>query len=110
MKDNFDVVYVLGLEDDCFYVGWTRDLEKRLAEHKTGKGSKWTKQHKYKELITVLPGDTRLENKIAKKWINRYGYDRVRGGIYISDGEDPIAEYTTDTLTADSVAQLFGAS
>ena len=35
-------VYILLCADGSYYVGQTDDLEKRFAEHKAGKGSRYT--------------------------------------------------------------------
>ena len=35
-------VYVLRLEDDCLYVGYTLDPEVRIASHFMGRGAQWT--------------------------------------------------------------------
>ncbi|NUQ01616.1 MAG: GIY-YIG nuclease family protein [Armatimonadetes bacterium] len=37
-------VYMLRCSDGSFYVGQTDDLELRLAEHRLGAGSSWTKR------------------------------------------------------------------
>jgi|KBSSwiStaDraftv2_1062776.scaffolds.fasta_scaffold282226_3 predicted GIY-YIG superfamily endonuclease len=44
-------VYLLRLENDCIYVGCTNDLERRLAEHRGGSGSKITSESSVVELI-----------------------------------------------------------
>lgn len=38
-----DFVYMLRCGDDSLYTGWTNDLEKRLAAHRSGKGAKYTR-------------------------------------------------------------------
>ena len=35
--------YILLCSDDTFYTGWTVDLQKRLAVHNHGKGSRYTR-------------------------------------------------------------------
>jgi putative endonuclease len=37
------VVYVLECSDNSLYTGITNDLERRLKEHRTGRGAKYTK-------------------------------------------------------------------
>jgi putative endonuclease len=37
------VVYVLRCRDDSLYVGWTNDVEKRLAAHRAGTGSRYVR-------------------------------------------------------------------
>jgi predicted GIY-YIG superfamily endonuclease len=41
-------VYIIECEDGLYYTGMTYDLEKRLEQHKTGQGSKFTAKHKFK--------------------------------------------------------------
>ena len=37
-------VYILACVDGSFYTGSTRDLERRLAEHRSGRGAKHTRR------------------------------------------------------------------
>ena len=39
-------VYILLCEDGSFYTGWTNDVEKRFAAHKSGAGAKYTRAHR----------------------------------------------------------------
>ena len=46
-------VYILGSDSKCgvrTYVGWTTDLEKRLAAHNTGAGAKSTRGRQWRLL------------------------------------------------------------
>jgi len=46
-------VYILGSDGKggvCTYVGWTTDLEKRLAAHNTGAGAKSTRGRQWRLL------------------------------------------------------------
>jgi putative endonuclease len=38
-------VYVLLCRDGSFYTGVTNNLDKRLLDHQTGKGAKYTRSH-----------------------------------------------------------------
>lgn len=40
--DKKAYTYILECNDGSLYTGWTNDLEKRVACHNTGKGSKYT--------------------------------------------------------------------
>ncbi len=44
-------VYILRCGDGSLYTGWTKDLEKRLAAHASGKGAKYTRSHLPVELV-----------------------------------------------------------
>jgi len=37
------IVYILECSDNSLYTGITNDLERRLEEHRTGRGAKYTK-------------------------------------------------------------------
>ena len=43
-KEGF-YVYILACVDHSFYIGWTKDLNKRYNAHVLGKGARYTKAH-----------------------------------------------------------------
>lgn len=76
-------LYVLQLEDDKWYVGKTDDVNKRFDQHKSGKGSAWTKEYNPIKIhetrkITSVHDETNATLDLMKK----YGIDNVRGGAY----------------------------
>jgi putative endonuclease len=48
-------VYMLRCRDGSLYTGWTSDLERRLARHRTGKASRYTASRLPVELALALP-------------------------------------------------------
>lgn len=42
-RSNLHHVYILRLSDESLYCGVTKDLERRLKEHRQGRGSKYVK-------------------------------------------------------------------
>ena len=40
------IVYILECSDSSLYTGITNDMERRLEEHGTGRGAKYTKQRR----------------------------------------------------------------
>jgi putative endonuclease len=62
-------VYVLGSQTSCgyrTYVGWTLDLDRRLAEHNSGTGAKTTRGNAWSLLYAErLP--TRIE-AMRREW------------------------------------------
>lgn len=76
-------VYVLELEDDCFYVGKSKDVEKRFSQHLSGEGAAWTALHKPLKISEVKEhkGIFDEDNKV-KVLMMVYGIDKVRGGTY----------------------------
>lgn len=77
-------LYVLKLENGCYYVGKSSNVNSRLNSHYSGNGSYWTKIHppiegNPLELIEYTP-----YSELAKtlEYMDRYGIDSVRGSIY----------------------------
>jgi putative endonuclease len=48
-------VYVLRCSDGSLYTGWSSDLERRLARHRSGKASRYTASRLPVELALALP-------------------------------------------------------
>ncbi len=49
------VVYLLRCADDSLYCGWTTDVSRRLAQHRAGTASRYTRSRRPVELAAVLP-------------------------------------------------------
>ena len=79
------VVYVLGLEDDCYYVGITFNFNHRMSQHFSGFGSKWTTLHRPVRLERViLFGSKDIENATTLELMRMHGPEKVRGGSWCS--------------------------
>jgi predicted GIY-YIG superfamily endonuclease len=48
-------VYLLRCADGSLYCGWTNDLERRLAEHASGRGARYTASRRPVELALARP-------------------------------------------------------
>ncbi len=44
-------IYMVLCSDDSIYTGITKDLEKRMKAHISGKGAKYTRSHTFKSLL-----------------------------------------------------------
>ena len=44
-------VYILRCKDNSLYTGWTTNIERRLKEHNSGKGAKYTKGRRPCKLV-----------------------------------------------------------
>jgi putative endonuclease len=47
-------VYLLRCADDSLYCGWTTDVERRLAAHRSGTASRYTRSRRPVELAMVI--------------------------------------------------------
>lgn len=73
-------VYILRLENDCFYVGYTEDLDNRLRSHKRGGSCAWVSKNPFIELMFVKRNVPKTWERYATlKMMQKYGWERVRG-------------------------------
>ena len=54
-------VYILRCNDNSLYTGWTKNLEKRLKVHASGKGAKYTKARLPIELVYFEEFEDKIE-------------------------------------------------
>ena len=81
---NFYVTYILQLENDCWYVGRTKNgkVNERINNHLNQCATAgWCFVHKPIKVHRVLKGDR--ETEVTKKMIDKYGEDKVRGGVFV---------------------------
>ena len=94
VKKNY-YIYVLELDDSCFYVGITsrHNPMHRIEEHFSGNGAKWSKLHKpirllsliYLGLISEDEAEV-IEENTTLKYMKAHGYNHVRGGTLSYSG------------------------
>jgi hypothetical protein len=76
-------IYILQLEEGKYYVGKSNNIDKRISEHFSGKGSKWTQLYKPMKVLTIIDdSDLLAEEKHTYLTMDKYGIDNVRGGSY----------------------------
>lgn len=83
------VLYALRLENNCWYVGATHNVNRRFSKHMRGKGAVWTGLHKPIEIAeTRITAEyhqdktAKLEDDMTLEYAMKYGGDKVRGGGY----------------------------
>ena len=95
-KKNHYWLYILKLEHDKYYVGTTcnRNPDKRISEHGTYRGAKWTNEHKPIKLLekrdlseTTRSEAENIEWQTASDYIKQYGLNNVRGGLLNGRGD-----------------------
>jgi putative endonuclease len=78
------VVYILRTSKNTLYTGYTNDLEKRLAKHKSGMGAKYLRSFDKFELVYREEFETRSEamrrEAEIKKWPKTKKEKLVSGG------------------------------
>ena len=79
-------IYKMNLENGKKYVGKTIDFDRRMRQHFSGNGSKVTKKFQPIDgkVVDEVPGffSDDAEQEYTDHYINKYGYENVRGGVY----------------------------
>lgn len=79
-------IYQLNCSHNKKYVGKTTNVERRMKQHFTGRGSQVTKKFAPKSgrVVATCHGffADQVEQDFTNKAIGRYGYCNVRGGKY----------------------------
>ena len=55
--------YIVECKDGTLYTGWTNNLEKRIADHNSGKGAKYTRARKPVTLVYYDTPSTKLRSR-----------------------------------------------
>jgi len=87
-------IYILKLADNKYYVGKSKDPEKRFLEHVNGDGSTWTTKYEPIEILRVIKDASPFdEDKFVKEYMSKFGIKNVRGGSYVKEVLDEIELY-----------------
>lgn len=106
---SFYLTYVLQLQDDCWYVGVTKDLNSRISSHFSGKGSKWTQLHKPISIHQVVIGN--CEKQLTEHYRSIKGKALVRGYCWSAVNDPDYQTYPDTIIMNDQVSEvlnLFG--
>ena len=64
---EMNFTYILRCSDGTYYTGWTNDLDKRIASHNDGSGSKYTRVRRPVELVYAEAFGTKQE-AMRREW------------------------------------------
>ena len=99
MKDNSGSVYVLLLEENKLYVGFTGGIvEKRIESHFKRRGSSWVKKYKPLKVILVLESyKDEVEGWVTGFLMKEFGFNNVRGYSFSkTDKYDKLPDYVNE--------------
>jgi len=97
-RKNSAYVYTLNLEGGRKYVGMTTDIDKRLDQHFSGSGAKWTQKYSPVSVNSVQEVSSpqyakKLEKIIYNNMRDYHGSDKVRGAGNTSSVERNFRSY-----------------
>ena len=76
-------IYVLECEGGNIYVGKTNDGERRLSQHISGKGAKWTQEYAPKRIVEYHKNAVDADEKrVFEKMVKKHGAKKVRGAYF----------------------------
>ena len=67
-------VYVLLCANQCFYTGYTRNVEERFELHMNGKGARYTKMHKPEKVVYIERLDSKRDAMRREKQIKKMNH------------------------------------
>ena len=71
-KDEAWFLYVLKCNDDTFYTGITKDLERRFKMHNDGKAARYTRVRRPVEMLYQEPCGSRTEALVRECAVKAY--------------------------------------
>lgn len=75
-------VYVLSLDDDCWYVGTSQSVSDRILAHFNGSGAQWTRLHRPRFVYSIVPGGKETEKETTLALMRDKGWEKVRGAAW----------------------------
>jgi len=67
-------LYIIICKDNSFYTGYTKNLDSRMKLHMDGKGARYTRTHKPKELVYVQEYSSRTEAMRSERRTKRLSH------------------------------------
>ncbi len=87
--------YILECGDGSLYTGWTNQLEKRIKQHQTGRGAKYTKTHLPVKLVYFESFPTK-EEAMSREWAIKHLSRQEKLKLIAKGPEDPQAFHSAE--------------
>jgi predicted GIY-YIG superfamily endonuclease len=100
-------VYALRCANAKWYIGYSVNPFKRFSAHCNREGAQWTKLHPPEEIMEIYRGDKRLENVLTLEYMEKYGWNNVRGGSWTYTWPIRLPPYQIRTLADTRIPHLF---
>jgi putative endonuclease len=71
-------VYLACCANGTFYIGYSRNVERRIAVHNAGHGGRYTRSHRPLTLVAVWPDSSRVEALRAERKLKSLPHERKR--------------------------------
>lgn len=88
-------IYILECGDGSLYTGWTNCLEKRIKQHQTGRGAKYTKAHLPVKLVYYESFPTK-EEAMSREWAVKHLSRQEKLKLIAKGPADPQASHSEE--------------
>lgn len=85
-------IYIILCSDDTLYTGITTDLQRRIAQHASGRGAKYFRGRQPLRIVYQESGHSR--SSASRRELEIKALDRTEKCILISSGMDEITLHT----------------
>lgn len=83
--------YILECNDGSYYVGSTKNLQRRLRQHQRGKGAKYTRSHAPVKLVYFEEYDSLADAYHREKELQRWKHHKKK--VLIEEHQSPSIMY-----------------
>ena len=90
--------YILKCKDDSLYTGWTNDIRKRLENHRSGKGAKYTRGRGPLELVFLQVSDTKSEAMHLEAYIKKLSRSQKMDMLKKTEWKSHLTEWNLEDL------------
>ncbi|MCD8365388.1 MAG: GIY-YIG nuclease family protein [Clostridiales bacterium] len=90
--------YMLECGDGSLYTGWTNDIEKRLAAHRSGNGAKYTRGRGPLKRVYLEVMDSQSEAMQREAYIKKMSRIEKLALIQMSDWTEHLSEWHLERL------------
>lgn len=96
MRTDKHYTYIQRCSDGTLYTGYTNDLEKRVRDHNSGKGAKYTKTRRSVQLVYYEVYDNKTD-AMSREWHIKHDLTKADKELLIKSTSDSLTDSDTET-------------
>lgn len=96
MKTNKHYTYILRCSDGTLYTGYTNNLKKRVRDHNSGKGAKYTKTRRPVQLVYYEVYENKTD-AMSREWHIKHDLTKDDKELLIKSTSDSLTDSDTET-------------
>lgn len=96
MKTDKHYTYILRCSDGTLYTGYTNNLKKRVSDHNSGKGAKYTKTRRPVQLVYYEVYENKTD-AMSREWHIKHDLTKADKELLIKSTSDSLTDSDTET-------------